>query len=326
MKKLLLSAVLMSTAIGFSQNLVLNGTADELTNTSDNSDAFDMTPNSTIVDNTGTTIDSPYRALWSNPELDQYIDDTYFVSTTDKTSADEAPGSSSDGTYDGATKTRALKISEDGDDNPTVSGSTRRLYQKIEVTAGNNYTFSLDSRSEAENINTEVFMLNEEITTEVGLETGALDSRVDAYLEITNDFNSSKGSETNNTFTNNSLPFTASGNFVVIYIRSLSSVDKLTEVFYDNISLIEDAPLSNNDFTIDGQELAVYPTPIANEINISSGKIDVTGVTLYSLSGNVVATAANTEDALNVDNLSAGAYLLQIESGGKIASTIVVKQ
>ena len=43
---------------------VLNGTFDEYTfqYRSDNADAWDMTPNSTVIDNDGNEIDSPYRA------------------------------------------------------------------------------------------------------------------------------------------------------------------------------------------------------------------------------------------------------------------------
>ena len=49
-------------------NLVLNGTGDDhgtgtdTSNTSDNADAFDMTPNSEL--NGGVA--SPYKALWNN--------------------------------------------------------------------------------------------------------------------------------------------------------------------------------------------------------------------------------------------------------------------
>ncbi|MEL7146097.1 MAG: PKD domain-containing protein, partial [Bacteroidota bacterium] len=58
--------VQITVAAGFVVQ-VLNGTFDEFTeNTGDNADAWDMTPNSTVVDNNGNTIDSPYRALWNN--------------------------------------------------------------------------------------------------------------------------------------------------------------------------------------------------------------------------------------------------------------------
>ena len=65
MKKTLLFIALIASTTFFAQtNLVLNGTADEHTSsTSDNADAWDMTPNSTIQDDSGTDIDSPYRVF-----------------------------------------------------------------------------------------------------------------------------------------------------------------------------------------------------------------------------------------------------------------------
>ena len=235
MKKPLLFIGLISSFTFFGQtNLVLNGTGDEFTNTvSDNADAWDMTPTSTVVDNSGATIDSPYFALWNNSTLDTWLKDTY----NSGGDVDEQPGSTDAGTYNGATQTRALKLYGDG--SPAVSASTRRLYQKITVEAGATYTFSIESRSEAENIPSEIFMLNEEITSETGLEKGAADSRVDHYLNVTNDYNSSKGGEGNNTFTTSTFDFTATTTTVVIYVRALLANDGATEVFYDNISLVK---------------------------------------------------------------------------------------
>lgn len=146
--------IFMIPAIG-QTNLVLNGTGDDFnkntstnteetyhgdsfTNTSDNADAWDMTPNSTVIDNSGATIDSPYKALWNNQDLDNWLRDTY----NSGGNLDEQPGASKDGTYSGSTKTWALKLYGDGD--PPVTSSTRRLYQKIAVTAGTSYTFSMD--------------------------------------------------------------------------------------------------------------------------------------------------------------------------------------
>ena len=217
--------------------MVLNGTGDDLvcdidmtTNgkdeLGDNADAFDMTPSSKVWQSDGAgscdEIDSPYKAVWNNTDLEAYIPTNF--------SNNEQPGSSSDGTYQDGSQTRALKLYSSG----------RRLYQKIAVTPGSSYTFSMDSRSEEENIPSEVFMLNEEITTESGLENGADDSRVDHYLEITNDYNTSKGDADTNTFTTNSFTFTASTSTVVIYVRSLLALSSSTEVFYDNICLVED--------------------------------------------------------------------------------------
>lgn len=198
--------------------IVLNGTGNDWTaSTGDNADAWDMTPNSTIKDNTGAEVDSPYRALWNNTDLNAYIDATYCTS--------EQPGSTSDGNKFGpnAGGGRGVKL----------SNSCRRLYQVVEVEPGVEYGFTIDTRSEAEGINTEVFILNNEITTEVDI----MDN-VDGYFNITNDFNSSKSSSSNDTFTTTTFTFKASANKVVIYVRALNAVDSSNEVFIDNIDII----------------------------------------------------------------------------------------
>lgn len=196
---------------------VLNGTFQELTeNTSDNADAWDMTPNSTIVDNSGNEVPSPYRELWYNSELNNYIDATYCTN--------EQPNSTSDGAFENGSKTRGGKF----------SASCRRLYQVVQVEQGVEYTFSIDTRSEAEGINTEVFLLNTEITTEAGIDASTSDPAIDAYFDITNDFNTDKSM-----FTTTSFTFIASSNKIVIYARALNAVDSSNEVFLDNVKIVE---------------------------------------------------------------------------------------
>ena len=202
--------------------IVQNGTGDDYQGeTGDNADAWDMTPNSTVKDDVAGVIDSPYRALWSNTALNAYIDGAF--------GTNEQPGSTSDGSYVNGTKTRGLKL----------ANSSRRLYQLVNVEPGVVYTFTIDTRSEAEGINTEVFILNNEITTEEAINTDpANNSNVDAYFDITNDFNSSKGSSSNNTFTTTSFTFEATSNIVVIYARAIKAIDSSNEVFIDNIDIV----------------------------------------------------------------------------------------
>lgn len=195
---------------------VLNGTFQEFTeNTGDNADAWDMTPNSTVVDNGGNTIPSPFKALWNNTDLNNYIDATYC--------SNEQPNSTSDGAFENGSKTRGGKF----------SANCRRLYQVVQVEQGAEYTFSIDTRSEAEGINTEVFLLNTEITTETGIDASTSDPAIDAYFDITNDFNTDKSMFTTSTFT-----FTASSNKIVIYVRALGAVDSSNEVFLDNVKIV----------------------------------------------------------------------------------------
>ena len=189
---------------------VLNGSFDEYTsNTGDNADAWDMTPNSTVVDNNGNTIDSPYRPLWNNTDLNAYIDATYCTN--------EQIGSTSSG--------------NNGTRGGKISNSCRRLYQVVAVEQGAEYTFSIDTRSEAMGVNTEVFILNTEITTEVGIDADPSgDAAVDAYFDITNDFNTDGSVFTTSTFT-----FTPSTSQIVIYARALGAIDGDNEVFVDNV-------------------------------------------------------------------------------------------
>lgn len=196
---------------------------DHTSNTGDNADAWDMTPNSTVVDDNLGTIDSPYRALWRNTALNDYIDANFCTN--------EQPGSTSDGNKFGpnAGGGRGVKI----------SNSCRRLYQLVAVEPGVEYTFTIDSRSEAAGIDTEVFILNNEITTEEAINTEAARAiNTDGYALIDNDFNSSKSSSSNDTFTTTTITFEASANIAVIYVRALNAVDSSNEVFYDNIDII----------------------------------------------------------------------------------------
>ncbi|WP_282123998.1 PKD domain-containing protein [Algibacter mikhailovii] len=198
--------------------IVQNSTCNDHTKTTgDNADAFDMTPNSTVIDDNLGEIDSPYRAIWNNPELNAYIDATYCTN--------EQPGSTSDGNKFGpnAGGGRGVKL----------SNSCRRLYQQVAVEPGVEYTFTIDTRSEVEGINTEIFILNKAITTEEGI----LD-HADAYFDITNDFNASKSSSSNDTFTTTTVTFEATANIAIIYVRALKAVDSSNEVFIDNIDII----------------------------------------------------------------------------------------
>ncbi|MFY0598905.1 MAG: PKD domain-containing protein [Cyclobacteriaceae bacterium] len=200
--------------------IVLNGTGDDLTiKTSDNADAFDMTPPSTIYDDPDTQA-SPYT--WSNSTLDTWLKDNC-------TDDSEQPGSTSDGN----------KFAQLGDRGYKINEACRRLYQPVTVEVGVEYTFTIDSRSEASGVNSEVFILNTAIADETGLDTnGADDASVDAYFLISDDFNSSKASTTEDTFTTNTFKFIPTTTEIVIYVRAPQAVDSSNEVFYDNIDII----------------------------------------------------------------------------------------
>lgn len=202
---------------------VFNVTFNEFTNnTSDNADGWDMTPNSTVVDNDGNTVTSPYT--WKNSELDSWLTSKYIDDS-------EQPSSTGDGNkFEATDGGRGVKLNEPG----------RRIYQEVTVEKNVIYTLTIDSRSEVEGLNSEVYILNNTaMISEDGLDlNGADDADVDELFVITNDFNSSKSSSTSDTFTTNTFTFKPSTDKIVIYVRCPGAVDSDTEVFYDNIDII----------------------------------------------------------------------------------------
>jgi PKD repeat protein len=194
---------------------VLNGTFDEFTvNTGDNADAWDMTPNSTVVDNDGNTVDSPFDPLWDNGALDSWLEGFYGDGS-------EQAGSTSDGNNG----TRGAKLDETG----------RRLYQVVTVQQGETYTFSIDARTTAGGITSEVFILNTQIEDETGINASTSDAAIDAYYAIPNIFDTDGDAYATNTF-----EFTASTNQIVIYVRNVDVIDNSAEAFFDNIEISQD--------------------------------------------------------------------------------------
>lgn len=303
---------------GWSQtNLVLNSTMDEFTTTTnDNSDAWDMSPSSTVVTDQdvidGTTTPSPYKALWNNSDLDTWLG-------TNCGDDSEAPGSSSDGNFDysagptAGVATRGVKINE----------ACRRLYQKVAVTAGTSYTLFVESRSEAANVPTEVYILNTEIIDETDLANTS--TTVDAFLDITNDFSSSKSNATTDNFTKNTLVFTPSGSFVVIYIKSPLAVDSSTEVFFDNIELYDTASLSvdkSSTFT-----LKVYPNPANNYVIVEPDNSEFLEISIFDTLGkNVMPNSVLKNSRLDVSSLSRGVYFMRINANStQVTKKIIIE-
>ncbi len=183
---------------------VLNGTFDEYTvNTGDNADAWDMTPNSTVVDNDGNTIPSPYDPLWDNGALDSWLEGFYGDNS-------EQAGSTSEGNNG----TRGAKLDEPG----------RRLYQVVTVQAGETYTFSIDAKGDTDGLTPEVFILNNEIADETGINASTSDPSIDGYMEI-------MATTSYETYT---FQFTASTGEIVIYVRNVVGSAR-----FDNVEITD---------------------------------------------------------------------------------------
>ncbi|WP_435133089.1 T9SS type A sorting domain-containing protein [Formosa sp. A9] len=295
---------------------MLNPTCDDhgtsegsMGSTSDNADAYDMTPNDEILDETGNALASPYQAIWDNDVLEDWLE-IYYLGEAG--SIDEQLGA----TGSGNNGTRGVKLYDDG--SPAITGSSRRLYQKVEgLTIGNEYTFSVESRSEAMDTPSEVYLLNTEITGEDGINAnGESDESVDGFMMITDDYDE---------FTLNSVTFTATNTFVVVYVRSLSSINEETEVFYDNFSLVE-GTLSTEEFS--NVNFQIYPNPTTNLLHFKShGSDDLKTVELYDVLGKKVLSTSVSNNVLDVSNMAKGIYVLKgyTLSKRQITSKIVVK-
>lgn len=197
-------------------NFDLYGTSAGCTgeSTGDNADPWDMTTNSTIKDCDGVDIPSPYADLWDNSALDSWLETEYGDDS-------EQAGSTSDGNNG----TRGAKLDETG----------RRLYQVVTVQQGSTYTFSIDARTTAAGITSEVFILNTEIADETGINANlGADPDVDAYFAIPNIFDTDGDAYATHTF-----QFTASTNSIVIYVRNIDVVDGVAEAFFDNIEITD---------------------------------------------------------------------------------------
>lgn len=319
MKKTLLFIALIASASLFAQTeLVKNGTCDihgtgsDTSNTSDNADAWDMTPNSTL--NGG--IVSPYRydadnnpTGWRNQALEDALEVKY--QGQEGGSLDEQPGSTSSGNNG----TRGVKLYDDEDQG--FVGSSRRLYQLVPgLTVGNTYTFSIDSKSSDDaGIPSEVYILNTQIADENGIDANKYnDAEVVAGMDITND---------GGTWVTNTFSFVATTTEVVIYVRALGANSKSNQVFYDNISLKMAATASVDD--VFSSKVSVYPNPATNFVTVStSEKID--RLEIYNLLGKrVVATSKLNNNNIDVSSLSKGVYLIKFTSGNSVATKKLIK-
>jgi hypothetical protein len=102
------------------------------------------------------------------------------------------------------------------------------------------------------------------------------------------------------------------GNLEVIFSVRNTSGDG---VLIDNVTLLKTATLSNKNF--ETSEFSVYPNPVTNGfVNIKTTSNDAINVTVFDVLGKQVVKQTLTTNRLNVSNLKAGMYLLNIEQNG----------
>jgi hypothetical protein len=101
----------------------------------------------------------------------------------------------------------------------------------------------------------------------------------------------------------------------------------LGTVYYDNLYLYSDTPLSNNDFS--KVEFNVYPNPASNQWTIDGGSSSIEKVKVYNLTGKLVLEASGKQQStvqLDASQLSSGVYLANIQAGGSSKSIKLIKK
>ena len=88
--------------------------------------------------------------------------------------------------------------------------------------------------------------------------------------------------------------------------------------YIDNIQFVEGTELSVNNPTLDNTSVVAYPNPAKDVLNITS-KESISQVTMFNVAGQQVLTANPNTNAtqLKLNNLSAGMYIVKIESGNQ---------
>lgn len=93
------------------------------------------------------------------------------------------------------------------------------------------------------------------------------------------------------------------------------------------ITVLKDPSLSVIDTEIDN-ELSIYPNPTKNWLNIKSDALTDAKLSIYDINGRLVITQ-NLEgnlNALNVEQLQSGTYILKIEDHNKVQTQRFIKQ
>ncbi|BCY29647.1 hypothetical protein KK2020170_25150 [Flavobacterium okayamense] len=90
------------------------------------------------------------------------------------------------------------------------------------------------------------------------------------------------------------------------------------------LSLNETSLLSNSSFT--GIDFKIYPNPVSSNLNLQT-ELDDFNYTIYSIEGKVVKQGKSniSETSVDVSNLNAGIYLVELESNGTKSIQKIIK-
>lgn len=113
------------------------------------------------------------------------------------------------------------------------------------------------------------------------------------------------------------------GQTVYVAFRHYNVTDQF-ELNIDDVAV--SATLSSEDFALNG--FKIYPNPAFNELNIASENVEISYVKILDINGRIIKETAinNNECKINVSDLFAGVYFVNIESQKGTLVQKLVKQ
>ena len=138
-----------------------------------------------------------------------------------------------------------------------------------------------------------------------------------------NSTDSDCGIQIHNTFENSYFGFLSGG--FEYYINQDSDGLSLTfETPIFGYVLFKDFPLSTSGFTLNN--IAIYPNPVSDQLNIYSENVVIETVAIYSMNGKKVVEELTETNSIDVSTLSKGIYFIEVSSEyGKTVKKFIKK-
>lgn len=97
-----------------------------------------------------------------------------------------------------------------------------------------------------------------------------------------------------------------------------------TSTFYFD-DVVQTATLSTDEF-LGNDSVKIYPNPATSILRIESNAVNVTKVEVYSMLGQKLVGQTDRLDAIDIDNLSSGMYLVKVYSGNQYITKRIIKK